>query len=191
MAGGALFDACSSAGGVAIKAGSLIAVLILRRPTTITAMISSLCGIFTPIRCGGAYWRLWCFCSWCHRYSPDYPGSVPIPLTVYCAKSQNWGITSPAQPQMRATRFSPIRVVFTSAGRRRTVDAQRYDYPANNTVSLGAVGTSAVSPGLRQIMHVPEGRWLQGMCNRLWRDFCLSIKKSQDIANAGTQITWS
>ncbi|MDO2301005.1 fimbrial protein, partial [Escherichia coli] len=22
---------------------------------------------------------------------PDYPGSVPIPLTVYCAKSQNLG----------------------------------------------------------------------------------------------------
>ncbi len=38
------------------------------------------------------------------------------------------------------------------------VDAQRYDYSTNNTVSLGAVGTSAVSLGLTQITHVPEGR---------------------------------
>lgn len=99
----------SSAGGVAIKAGSLIACLFCDRPTTITAMISSLCGIFTPI-------MMW----WCPLAAAMFL-LVMSPLLcrttlVQCRfllpfivrKAKTWGITSPAQPQMRATQFSPI-----------------------------------------------------------------------------------
>lgn len=99
----------SSAGGVAIKAGSLIAVLILRQTNNYNSddfqfvwNIYANNDVVVPT--GG--------CDVSARdvtvTLPDYHGSVPIPLTVYCAKSQNPGITSPAQPQMRATRFSPI-----------------------------------------------------------------------------------
>ena len=119
----------SSAGGVAIKAGSLIAVLILRQTNNYNSddfqfvwNIYANNDVVVPT--GG--------CDVSARdvtvTLPDYPGSVPIPLTVYCAKSQNPGYYLPAQPQMRATDFHQYRVVFTCTGRRRTVDAQRYDY---------------------------------------------------------------
>lgn len=99
----------SSAGGVAIKAGSLIAVLILRQTNNYNSddfqfvwNIYANNDVVVPT--GG--------CDVSARdvtvTLPDYPGSVPIPLTVYCAKSQNLGYYLSAQPQMRATRFSPI-----------------------------------------------------------------------------------
>lgn len=72
-------------------------------------MISSLCGIFTPI-------MMW----WCPLAAVMFL-LVMSPLLcrttlVQCQfllpfivrKAKTWGITSPAQPQMRATRFSPI-----------------------------------------------------------------------------------
>lgn len=80
----------SSAGGVAIKAGSLIAVLILRQTNNYNSddfqfvwNIYANNDVVVPT--GG------CDVS-AHDVTvtlPDYPGSVPIPLTVYCAKSQN------------------------------------------------------------------------------------------------------
>ena len=82
----------SSAGGVAIKAGSLIAVLILRQTNNYNSddfqfvwNIYANNDVVVPT--GG--------CDVSARdvtvTLPDYPGSVPIPLTVYCAKSQNLG----------------------------------------------------------------------------------------------------
>ncbi|CAD5558213.1 FimH protein [Escherichia coli] len=80
---------------------------------------------------------------------PDYPGSVPIPLTVYCAKSQNLGYylsgtTADAGNSIftNTASFSPAQGVGVQLTRNGTI------IPANNTVSLGAVGTSAVSLGL-------------------------------------------
>lgn len=130
MAGGALLTPVSSAGGVAIKAGSLIAVLILRQTNNYNSddfqfvwNIYANNDVVVPT--GG--------CDVSARdvtvTLPDYPGSVPIPLTVYCAKSQNLGYYL-----LRHNRrcgqldFHQYRVVFTCTGRRRTVDAQRYDY---------------------------------------------------------------
>lgn len=99
----------SSAGGVAIKAGSLIAVLICDRPTTITAMISSLCGIFTPIM---MWWCLLAAAMFLLVMSPLLCRTTLVQcqflLPFIVRKAKTWGITSPAQPQMRATRFSPI-----------------------------------------------------------------------------------
>lgn len=98
----------SSAGGVVIKAGSLIAVLILRQTNNYNSddfqfvwNIYANNDVVVPT--GG-----------CDVSARD----VTVTLSDYrfsadssyrlCAKSQTRGITSPAQPQMRATRFSPI-----------------------------------------------------------------------------------
>lgn len=120
----------SSAGGVAIKAGSLIAVLILRQTNNYNSddfqfvwNIYANNDVVVPT--GG------CDVS-AHDVTvtlPDYHGSVPIPLTVYCAKKPKHRVL-PLRHNRRCGQldFHQYRVVFTSAGRRRTVDAQRYDY---------------------------------------------------------------
>ncbi|EFK6682063.1 fimbria/pilus outer membrane usher protein [Escherichia coli] len=140
----------SSAGGVAIKAGSLIAVLILRQTNNYNSddfqfvwNIYANNDVVVPT--GG--------CDVSARdvtvTLPDYPGSVPIPLTVYCAKSQNLGYylsgtTADAGNSIftNTASFSPAQGVGVQLTRNGTI------IPANNTVSLGAVGTSAVSLGL-------------------------------------------
>ena len=88
---------------------------------------------------------------------PDYPGSVPIPLTVYCAKSQNQGyylsgtIADAGNSILTNTAsFSPAQGVGVQLTRNGTI------IPANNTVSLGTVGTSAVSLGLT-VNYAPTG----------------------------------
>ena len=140
----------SSAGGVAIQAGSLIAVLILRQTNNYNSddfqfvwNIYANNDVVVPT--GG--------CDVSARdvtvTLPDYPGSVPIPLTVYCAKSQNLGYylsgtTADAGNSIftNTASFSPAQGVGVQLTRNGTI------IPANNTVSLGAVGTSAVSLGL-------------------------------------------
>ena len=140
----------SSAGGVVIKAGSLIAVLILRQTNNYNSddfqfvwNIYANNDVVVPT--GG--------CDVSARdvtvTLPDYPGSVPIPLTVYCAKSQNLGYylsgtTADAGNSIftNIASFSPAQGVGVQLTRNGTI------IPANNTVSLGAVGTSAVSLGL-------------------------------------------
>lgn len=140
----------SSAGGVVIKAGSLIAVLILRQTNNYNSddfqfvwNIYANNDVVVPT--GG--------CDVSARdvtvTLPDYPGSVPIPLTVYCAKSQNLGYylsgtTADAGNSIftNTASFSPAQGVGVQLTRNGTI------IPANNTVSLGAVGTSAVSLGL-------------------------------------------
>lgn len=140
----------SSAGGVAIKAGSLIAVLILRQTNNYNSddfqfvwNIYANNDVVVPT--GG--------CDVSARdvtvTLPDYPGSVPIPLTVYCAKSQNLGyylsgttVDAGNSIFTNTASFSPAQGVGVQLTRNGTI------IPANNTVSLGAVGTSAVSLGL-------------------------------------------
>ena len=135
---------------MAIKAGSLIAVLILRQTNNYNSddfqfvwNIYANNDVVVPT--GG--------CDVSARdvtvTLPDYPGSVPIPLTVYCAKSQNLGFylsgtTADAGNSIftNTASFSPAQGVGVQLTRNGTI------IPANNTVSLGAVGTSAVSLGL-------------------------------------------
>ncbi len=99
----------SSAGGVAIKAGSLIAVLILRQTNNYNSddfqfvwNIYANNDVVVPT--GG--------CDVSARdvtvTLPDYPVQCQFLLPFIVRKAKTWGITSPAQPQMRATRFSPI-----------------------------------------------------------------------------------
>lgn len=99
----------SSAGGVAIKAGSLIAVLILRQTNNYNSddfqfvwNIYANNDVVVPT--GG--------CDVSARdvtvTLPDYLVQCQFLLPFIVRKAKTWGITSPAQPQMRATRFSPI-----------------------------------------------------------------------------------
>ncbi len=100
----------SSAGGVAIKAGSLIAVLILRQTNNYNSddfqfvwNIYANNDVVVPT--GG-----------CDVSARDVTVTLPDYFLVQCRfllpfivrKAKTWGITSPAQPQMPATRFSPI-----------------------------------------------------------------------------------
>lgn len=99
----------SSAGGVAIKAGSLIAVLILRQTNNYNSddfqfvwNIYANNDVVVPT--GG------CDVS-AHDVTvtlPDYLVQCQFLLPFIVRKAKTRGITSPAQPQMRATRFSPI-----------------------------------------------------------------------------------
>ncbi len=181
----------SSAGGVVIKAGSLIAVLILRQTNNYNSddfqfvwNIYANNDVVVPT--GG--------CDVSARdvtvTLPDYPGSVPIPLTVYCAKSQNLGYylsgtTADAGNSIftNTASFSPAQGVGVQLTRNGTI------IPANNTgivrSSRDFGGKSGINGKLRSYRRAGDCR---ECAIDYWRDFCLSIKKSQGIANAGTQI---
>ncbi len=99
----------STAGGVAITAGSLIAVLILHQTNNYNSdSFQFIWNIYANndvvVPTGG--------CDVSARdvtvTLPDYPGSMAVPLTVHCAQSQQLGITSPAPPRTAPTRSSPI-----------------------------------------------------------------------------------
>lgn len=140
----------SSAGGVAISAGTLIAKLILRQRNDKNSddfqfvwNIYANNNVVVPT--GG--------CDVSARNVtvtlPDYPGSVAIPLTVYCAQSQNLayylsGATADAAKSIFTNTASatPAKGVGVQLTRNGSI------VPANSTVSLGTVSTSAVSLGL-------------------------------------------
>ncbi|EHG7612107.1 fimbrial protein [Citrobacter sedlakii] len=140
----------SSAGGVAISAGTLIAKLILRqRNDKNSDDFQFIWNIYANnnvvVPTGG--------CDVSARNVtvtlPDYPGSVAIPLTVYCAQSQNLayylsGATADAANSIFTNTASatPAKGVGVQLTRNGSI------VPANSTVSLGTVSTSAVSLGL-------------------------------------------
>lgn len=140
----------STAGGVAITAGSLIAVLILRQTNNKDAddfkfrwYIYANNNVVVPT--GG--------CDVSARdvtvTLPDYPGSAAIPLTVRCAQQQNLGY------YLSGTTADTARTVFAntaSASPAQGIGVQLSRngsaLQTNNQVSLGSVSTSAVSLGL-------------------------------------------
>jgi len=139
----------SSAGGVAITSGSLIAVLILHQTNNYNESFQYIWNIYANnnvvIPTGG--------CDVSSRNVtvtlPDYPGSAPVPLTVYCAQSQNLtyylsGTTADSANSIftNTASSSPAKGIGVQLTRNGTI------VPANSTVSLGTVGTSAVSLGL-------------------------------------------
>lgn len=140
----------SAAGGVAIKAGSLIAVLILRQTNNVdgddfqfTWNIYANNDVVVPT--GG--------CDVSARdvtvTLPDYPGSTAIPLSVHCAQNQYVsfylsGTTEDAANTVFANTASSSPAQGVGVQLLRNNNA----IPANNTVSLGDVGTSPVNLGL-------------------------------------------
>ncbi|HAV9615270.1 TPA: fimbrial protein [Escherichia coli] len=140
----------STAGGVTISAGSLIAVMILHHTNNKNSddfqfvwNIYAKNNVVVPT--GG--------CDVSARNVtvtlPDYPGSTAIPLTVYCAQSQKLGY------YLSGTTADSANSIFTntaSASSAQGIGVQLTRngsvLPANSTVSLGTVATSAVSLGL-------------------------------------------
>lgn len=140
----------STAGGVAISAGSLIAVLVLRQTNNKDAddfkfrwNIYANNNVVVPT--GG--------CDVSSRNVsvtlPEYPGSMAIPLTVRCAQQQKLGY------YLSGTTADTARTIFTNTA--SALPAQGVgiqltrngtSIPTHSSVSLGNVGPSAVSLGL-------------------------------------------
>ena len=96
----------SSAGGVAIKAGSLIAVLILRQTNNYNSDdFQFVWNIYANNDVVAAAMFLLVMSPLLCRTTLVQCRFL-LPFIV--RKAKTWGITYPAQPQMRATRFSPI-----------------------------------------------------------------------------------
>lgn len=140
----------STAGGVAISAGSLIAVLILHQTNNKDAddfqfvwNIYSNNDVVVPT--GG--------CDVSARdvtvMLPDYPGSTPIPLTVRCAQNQNLGFyLSGATEDSGNIIFTNTASTQPAQGVGVQITRKGSSLAANDTVAMGIVGTSPVDLGL-------------------------------------------
>lgn len=139
----------SSAGGVAITSGSLIAKLILHQTNNYGHSYQYIWNIYSSnnvvVPTGG--------CDVSARdvtvNLPEYPGSAAIPLTVRCAKSQKLAY------YLSGTTTDPANTIFTnsasaSAAHGVGVQISRNGsvLAANSTVSIGSVDTSPVNLGL-------------------------------------------
>lgn len=139
----------SSAGGVVITSGSLIAIMRLHQRDNLRRDFYYVWNIYANnnvvVPTGG--------CDVSVRgvtvTLPEYPGTMPVPLTVHCAQNQNLSY------YLSGTTADSANTIFTntaSASPAQGVGVQLMRngsaIPANNTISLGTVGTSAVSLGL-------------------------------------------
>ncbi len=127
----------STAGGVAITAGSLIAVLILHQTNNYNSdSFQFIWNIYANndvvVPTGG--------CDVSARdvtvTLPDYPGSMAVPLTVHCAQSQQLGYYLSGTTADSATRSSPIPPPPRRAGDSVQLTRNGSAVPANSTVSL-------------------------------------------------------
>ncbi|MBJ3813922.1 fimbrial protein [Shimwellia pseudoproteus] len=140
----------STAGGVTISAGSLIAVLILHQTNNFSGdSFQFIWNIYANnnvvVPTGG--------CDVSARdvtvTLPNYPGSMAVPVTVRCAQNQRISY------YLSGTTADTANTVFTntaSASAAQGIGVQMTHngsaVAANNPVSLGTVGTSAVNLGL-------------------------------------------
>ena len=140
----------STAGGVAITSGSLIAVLILHQTNNYNSdSYQFVWNIYANndvvVPTGG--------CDVSARdvtvTLPDYPGSMAVPVTVHCAQNQNLGYYL-SWHHRRYRQFDLQQYRFDIGGAGIGVQMTRNGsiVPANSTVSLGTVGTSPVNLGL-------------------------------------------
>lgn len=145
----------STASGIVINSGDLIATLLMYQ---VGSNISNGGSVFTST----FTWNIYAnnsvvvptgTCDVSARditvTLPDYPGSAAIPLSVYCSKDQKLGY------YLTGTTADTANSIFTntataSAAAGIGVQLMRNGtiLPANSTVSLGTVSTSAVSLGL-------------------------------------------
>ena len=140
----------STAGGVAITAGSLIAVLILHQTNNYNSdSFQFIWNIYANndvvVPTGG--------CDVSARdvtvTLPDYPGSMAVPLTVHCAQSQQlWYYLSGTTADSANAIFTNTASASPAQGIGVQLTRNGSAVPANSTVSLGTVGTSPVNLGL-------------------------------------------
>lgn len=141
--------ATGAAGGFVINAGELIARLNMHKvasdgnPKDFTWNIYANNNVVVPT--GG------CDVSTRHVSVtlPDYPGTMAVPVTIYCAQNQNiayylTGTTADRSNSIfrNTASVSPAQGIGVQITRNGTV------VPANRNVSLGKVSTSPVNLGL-------------------------------------------
>ncbi len=139
----------STAGGVAITSGSLIAVLNMHQTNNVGESHSYIWNIYASnsvvIPTGG--------CDVSSRdvtvNLPEYPGTVSIPLTVRCAKNQNlaYYLTGPTT-DAASTIFANTASAPVAQGIGIQVANRNGVIATNRNVALGVVGSSSVSLGL-------------------------------------------
>lgn len=139
-----------TAGGVVIKAGSLIASLTLRQTNDWNADDYQF------------YWNIYANnnvviptggCDVSARdvtvTLPDYPGSMAVPVTVHCAQNQHLAYyLSGTTTDSANSIFTNTASVLPAQGIGIQMTRNGTAVPANSNVSLGTVGTSPVNLGL-------------------------------------------
>lgn len=139
----------SSAGGVAVTSGSLIAVLNMHQTNNVGESHQYIWNIYANnsvvIPTGG--------CDVSSRdvnvTLPEYPGTVSIPLTVRCAQNQNlaYFLTGPTTDTAN-TIFSNTASAPVAQGVGIQIANRNGVIATNKNVALGVVGSSSVSLGL-------------------------------------------
>ena len=154
----------STAGGVAVSAGSLIAVLILRQTNNVNNddfkfvwNIYANNNVVVPT--GG--------CDVSARnvtvMLPEYPASQAIPLRINCAQQQNIGYyLSGTTENVAQSVFTNSASVSPAQGVGVQITRNGNVVPANTLVSLGAVGSSAVNLGLTANYARTSGQLVAG-----------------------------
>lgn len=140
----------STAGGVGITRGSLVARLILRQTNNIDDDdFNFIWNIFANndvvIPTGG--------CDVSSRNVnvtlPEYPGTAGIPLSIYCAQSQQISYyLSGTTVDSANSIFSNVAATPKASGIGVQLKYNGNILPANRSVSLGSVGRTPVSLGL-------------------------------------------
>lgn len=141
--------ALGTAGGVVITSGSLIAILHMHQTNNLNEENEYIWNIYANnnvvIPTGG--------CDVSARdvavTLPDYPGTVAVPLTVYCGKSQiiSYYLTG-STVDTASTIFTNIASSPVAQGIGIQLKNNLGPIATNRNVSLGTVGTSPVSLGL-------------------------------------------
>jgi len=154
----------STAGGVAVSAGSLIAVLILRQTNNrdnddfqFIWNIYANNNVVVPT--GG--------CDVSARnvtvMLPEYPASQAIPLRINCAQQQNIGYyLSGTTENVAQSVFTNSASVSPAQGVGVQITRNGNVVPANSLVSLGPVGSSAVNLGLTANYARTSGQLVAG-----------------------------
>ncbi|UAN57415.1 fimbrial protein [Serratia sp. JSRIV004] len=156
----------STAGGVAITSGSLIAVLNMHQTNNVGNSYAYIWNIYARnsvvIPTGG--------CDVSSRdvtvNLPDYPGTVSIPLTVRCAQNQNlaYYLTGPTT-DAASTIFANTASAPVAQGIGIQIANRNGVIPTNRNVALGTVGSSSVSLGLTANYARTTGQVVAGNVN--------------------------
>ncbi|HDS6410491.1 TPA: fimbrial protein [Klebsiella oxytoca] len=94
---------------------------------------------------------------------PEYPASTAIPLTVHCGQNQNLGYyLSGTTVDTAHSIFANTASVSPAQGIGIQLTRSGSIVPANRTVSLGTVGTSAVNLGLTATYARTSGQVIAG-----------------------------
>lgn len=139
----------STAGGVIVTAGSLIASLNMRQTNNFGGVGDYVWYIYSNnnvvVPTGG--------CNISSRNVtanlPDYPGTVAVPLSIYCATNQNvsYYLTG-TTANTAANIFTNTAATSPAQGIGVQISNSNGVIQANKNVSLGTVGTTSKSLGL-------------------------------------------